>query len=592
MVDKDGVSDIDRERSPYLRFSSPGSALQPVGRGELGGKARGLESIRSTLAEHGSDPALSGFTVDIPQCWVITTDWFDRFMKENNLDDLARSDTKNVHLANAFVKGKLPEELIDSLREIIKEVHAPLAIRSSSRLEDAMLEPFAGVYATKMIPNNQFSAEARLRTLLDAVKFVYSSTFFTNAKNYRRAIGRGEGEEKMAVMIQEVVGERHGNRFYPTLSGVARSYNFYSQGHARPEQGIVSLALGLGKTIVDGGRAWTYCPTHPRAEPPFGSTQEMLKQTQTRYWSVNMGKPPSYDPIRESEFLCQGDLGNAESDGVLTHLASTYNPESDRITPGVGIPGARVLNFAPMLQLDTLPLNNLVKRLLEICEEKYQNPVEIEFAMNPDPAGRPGGRFGFLQVRPMLVTGDVVEVKEDELSGPGILVASDQVLGNGQTEEIQDVVYVKPDAFSAKETWMIATELDLMNRRLLDAGRPYLLVVIGRLGTSDPWLGIPVEWGQVAGARAIVETSVTEMNVDRSQGSHFFHNVMNLKVFYFSEDRTGKNPICWDWLHQQQVREETRYVRHVALDAPLSVKVDGRSGRGVIRHEGSDAIRD
>jgi hypothetical protein len=317
----------------------------------------------------------------------------------------------------------------------------------------------------------------------------------------------------------------------------------------------------------------------------------MLKQTQTRFWSVNMGKPPSYDPLQETEFLRHCDLRDADTDGVLHHLASTYDPESDRFTPGVRVRGARVLNFAPMLQLDTLPLNELVRRLLEICEEQYQNPVEIEFALDPDPSGKSGGRFGFLQVRPMLITADEVEVREEELSEPGLLLASDQVLGNGSAEDIRDVVYVKPDAFVAKDTWMIAAELDAMNRRLLDEGRPYLLVVIGRLGTSDPWLGIPVEWGQVAGARAIVETSVDEMNVDRSQASHFFHNVMNLKVFYFSEDRTGRNPLRWDWLHGQTVREETRYIRQVTLDAPLRIKVDGRSGRGVIRYEGSDEIR-
>jgi len=541
--------------------------------------------IKAVLTKHYGSTAYREFTVYIPDLAVIPTDAFDRFMDRNRLHDLARSDTRDRHLANAFQKASLPDDLVDRLSALLADLRAPLAVRSSSLLEDAMNEPFAGVYATKMIPNNQFSADARLRTLMEAVKFVYASTFFKNAKSYRKAIGRSDDEEKMAVIIQEVVGLRHGNRFYPTLSGVARSVNFYALGNARPQDGVISLALGLGKTIVEGGRAWTYCPAFPRAEPPFGSRKELLEQTQTDYWAVNMAKPPAYDPLQETEYLCRGDLGDAEEDDVLRYLASTYDPQSDRIMLGTGSRGPRVLNFGPLLQLDELPLNNLLKDLLKTCEDAFQSPVEIEFAVNPDTVRGKSARFGFLQVRPMLVSDEVVTVEEGELQGEGILVASEQVLGNGQSDTIQDVVYVKPDAFSAKDTWLIAAELDDMNRRLLESGRPYLLIVIGRLGTSDPWLGIPVEWGQVAGARAVVETSVKEMNVDRSQGSHFFHNVMNLRIFYFSADRSGRYPVKWDWLHGQATEGEGRFVRHVTLKEPLHIRVDGKSGRGVIFHE-------
>ena len=560
--------------------------------GEIGGKARGLGMIKAVLTNHYGPAAYGNFTVYIPDHAVIPTDAFDHFMDRNRLHDLALSDTRDRHLTNAFQKAPLPEDLVNRLAALLADLRAPLAVRSSSLLEDAMNEPFAGVYATKMIPNNQFSADARLKTLMEAVKFVYASTFFKNAKSYRKAIGRAHDEEKMAVIIQEVVGLRHGNRFYPTLSGVARSINFYALGNARPRDGVISLALGLGKTIVEGGRTWTYCPAFPRAEPPFGSRKELLEQTQTDYWAVNMGKPPTYDPLQETEYLCRGDLGDAEEDDVLRYLASTYDPQSDRIMLGTGSRGPRVLNFGPLLQLDELPLNDLLKDLLKTCEDAFQSPVEIEFAVNPDPErGRPA-RFGFLQVRPMLVSDEVVTVEEDELRGEGILVASEQVLGNGRSDTIQDVVYVKPDAFSAKDTWLIAAELDDMNRRLLESGRPYLLIVIGRLGTSDPWLGIPVEWGQVAGARAVVETSVEKMNVDRSQGSHFFHNVMNLRVFYFSADRSGRYPLNWDWLHGQAVEGEGRFVRHVTLNEPLHIRVDGNSGLGVISHERSDSVYD
>jgi hypothetical protein len=552
-----------------------------AGSGSLGGKAQGLVRIQQIL-ENGFDAgAHRAFTVGVPRFAVITTDLFDRFMEHNGLHDLAFSDMKDAHLANAFLHARLPQALSDFLRAYIQNMHAPVAVRSSSLLEDAMSEPFAGVYATKMVPNNQFSAEIRFRTLKEAVKLVYASTYFRNAKNYRKAVGRDDASEKMAVILQEVAGSRHGNRFYPALSGVARSYNFYTLGNARPEDGVVSLALGLGKTIVDGERSWTYCPAFPKAEPPFGSRKELLKQTQTEFWTVNMGKPPFIDPTLEVEYLSRGDLAHAEEDGVLSSLASTYDPQSDRLVPGCGSPGPRILNFAPLLLFRDPPMNDLVIDLMQSCEASYESPVEIEFAMECH-------RFEFLQVRPMLISLDQVEVTEEEMAGDRVLVASERVLGNGASRVIRDVVHVKPEAFSGKDTGLIAAELDDMNRRLLEAGRPYLLVVIGRLGTADPWLGIPVEWGQISGAGAIVEATTEAMNVDMSQGSHFFHNVTNLRIFYFSADRTSRHPLRWDWFQQREAAGESRFVRHITLDEALHIKVDGKSGRGVITHEGPD----
>jgi hypothetical protein len=568
---------------------APGCLTQ-IGTGEIGGKARGLARLETTLA-HGLDRgAFPEFDVEIPWFWVIATDWFDLFMERNRLYDIALSDTRDQHMANAFQRTELPAELVGELRKLIAEIHVPLAIRSSSLLEDAIDEPFAGVYDTKMVPNNQFSAESRLRTLVEAVKFVYASTFSKNAKSYRQAMGRTDRDEKMAVMIQEVVGLRHGDRFYPNLSGVARSHNFYAFGNAKPENGVVSLALGLGKTIVDGGRAWTFCPAYPKAKPPYGSTKELLTQTQIEFWSVNMGKPPTYDPIQETEYLFEGDLSHAEEDGVLRELASTYNAQSDRITIGTGSPGPRVLNFAPILELSDIHLNDLVKGLLEVCENALGNPVEIEFAVNFGESAPRRARFGFLQVRPMYVSDDHVEVPEEELQGDRTVVASEHVLGNGESSVIKDIVYVKPDAFSAKDTWLIAAELEEMNRELLKAGRPYLLVVLGRLGTSDPWLGIPVKWGQVSGAKVVVEASSTGMNVDMSQGSHFFHNVTCLRILYFSTDKTERYPVNWEWLERQKEVRDLRFVRHVALGEPLHVKVDGQSCRGVILSERRDTI--
>ncbi len=555
-----------------------------IGTGEIGGKAGGLARLEEILARDLDRGVCADVEVEIPWFWVVATDWFDMFMEKNRLYDIALSDAKDQHIASAFQRAELPEELVQELKNLIAEVHTPLAVRSSGLLEDALNEPFAGVYGTKMVPNNQFSVDGRLRTLIEAIKFVYASTFSRDAKSYREAMGRSHDDEKMAVMIQEVVGLRHGDRFYPNLSGVARSHNFYSFGGARPEEGVVSLGLGLGKTIVDGGRSWTYCPAYPKAKPPFGSTKELLEQTQTLFWSVNMAKPPTFDPIQETEYLFEGNLADAEKDGVLPPMASTYDPQSDRITIGTGSPGPRVLDFAPLLVLNQIPLNDLVKHLLKICENDLGNPVEIEFAVDFEPGSAKRARFGFLQVRPMYVSEDQVVIEEAELCGENVFVASEQVLGNGQLDSIKDVVYVKPDAFSSKDTWLIAGELEEMNRHLVKAVRPYLLVVFGRLGTSDPWLGIPATWGQVSGAKAIVESSTSTMNVDMSQGSHFFHNVTCLRIFYFSADKTGRLPVDWEWLERQQEVRQSRFVRHVELDDPLHIKVDGNSGRGVIGH--------
>jgi hypothetical protein len=592
MVNKKSTSYPRREARSVEGVAPFAGFFTRVGEGEIGGKAKGLVRLERVLNSRFENDAFPALQVYIPWFWVIATDWFDAFMQRNHLYAVALSDARDRHIMNAFQRAELPAELVGELKKLISGVHVPLAVRSSSLLEDALQEPFAGVYATKMVPNNQFSTEARLRTLVEAVKFVYASTFSRDAKSYREAMGRVHNEEKMAVMIQEVVGLRRGDRFYPNISGVGRSHNFYSLGYAKPEDGVVSLALGLGKTIVEGGRTWTYCPAYPKAKPPYGSMKELLTQTQTQYWSVNMGKPPSYDPTQEAEYLFQGDLGHAEEDGVLKDLASTYDPQSDRLTLGAGAPGARVLNFSPLLELNEIPLNDVVRKLLAACEGDIGNPVEIEFAVNLGQNAGDHARFGLLQVRPMFVSDDRVEIDGRELVGSRVIVASEQVLGNGQLNNIKDIVYVKPDAFSGKDTWLIASELDDMNRQLVASGRPYLLVVFGRLGTSDPWLGIPVRWGQVSGAKVVVEASSSGMSVEMSQGSHFFHNVNCLRILYFSADKTGQYPVNWEWLECQKEVQESQFVRHVALDKPLHVKVDGRSGRGVICCEGADTVSD
>ncbi len=553
-----------------------------IGSGLCGGKASGLLRMRDALDAYLDASRFPGIDIVIPTLTVITTELFDRFMADNDLYGLARSDAPDAHIALAFQQADLPAELVGDLSALIRQVHSPLAIRSSSLLEDALYRPFAGVYETKMIPNNQPDPNIRFRKLVEAIKFVYASTFFADAKRYIRATEHAVEDEKMAVIIQEVVGRRHRARFYPDVAGVARSYSFYRFGGARPEEGVLSLALGLGKTIVDEGVAWNVSPAHPKASPPYASIDELLDQGQTAFWAVNMGQPPAYDPIAETEYLVKGTLEDAEADGALRHVAATFDPRSERLSPGVGVKGPRLVNFAPILVLDEWPLAAAVRELLAASERSLDAVVEIEFAATVENGPDPRLRLGFLQVRPMVVSSAVVDLADADLTGPDALVASNAVMGNGVVTGLADVVYVRPECFEARQTPAIAAELAALNTTLVAESRPYLLIGFGRWGSSDPWLGIPATWGQVAGARAIVEATLPAMNVELSQGSHFFHNISSFEVSYFCVRHGLDGHIDWAWLDAQPAERETALVRHVRLASPLTVKVDGRSGRGVV----------
>ena len=555
-----------------------------IGRGEYGGKAAGLDLVREKVLARLSPDEFPDIEIAVPTLTVLTTELFDSFMKRNGIDPSALADDPDDRIALAFQKAELPAEFVGDLRSLIASVHTPLAVRSSSLLEDALSHPFAGVYETKMIPNNQAGTDARFHGLIQAVKFVYASTFFNSARSYISSVGQDVASEKMAVIIQEVVGTRSDERFYPTISGVARSYNYYPTGRAQPADGVVNLALGLGRQIVDGGLSWTYCPKYPKAPPPYGGVGDLMKNTQTDFWAVNMGHPPPPDPIRETEYLSQADLAAAEYDGRLDKLVSTYDGGSDRMRPGIQGDGPRVLDFAPILSYDALPLNDLVLRLLDLTKEALGEDIEIEFAVEVDPLGRSKPRFGFLQARPMMVSREQTTVTEEELSDPRAVVASSHVLGNGTREDIADIVYLRPEAFEAKHTPAIAAELEKINRALVGEGRPYVLIGFGRWGSSDPWLGVPVDWGQISGVGAIVEATLPQMTPDLSQGSHFFHNMIGFGVFYLSVRHTDSHAIRWDWMDELPAVNESELVRHVRLPDPLSIRVDGKAGRGVIRH--------
>lgn len=565
------------------RFFESGEPFLRIGDGPLGGKAHGLiEAHRALRAQLQPDefPALD---IQIPATTVIATGVFDAFMERNGLYETALSGVPDERIALAFQSADLPVEHLGDLRALAETTAGhPLAVRSSSLLEDALRHPFAGIYETKMVPNNQADPSARFKSLVEAVKFVYASTFFRAAGSYLQATGKTPSDEKMSVIVQEVVGTRHGDRFYPHLSGVGRSYNYYRTGPAKPEEGVVNLALGLGKTIVDGGVSWSYSPAHPKVRPPFASIGELMKNSQLKYWAVNMGRPPAYDPTKETEYLLEAGLEEADYDDTLRYVASTYDAARDRLSPGTGVKGPRVVDFAPLLDLGLWPVNPVIRRLLGLFETQAGNAIEFEFAMTiPDGSGG-AARFAFLQVRPMMVSKERVDLPANVEETQNLLLASNKVMGNGVVDYLKDVVYVKPDVFESRLTPRIAGELESLNRRLMEKRKPYLLIGFGRWGSSDPWLGIPVNWGQIGGSKVIVESTMEGMNVEPSQGAHFFHNISSFRVSYFTVHHDSEPGIDWDWLLGQRVAGETELVRHVELEVPLVVKVDGRTGRGAI----------
>lgn len=562
------------------RFLRSGAPFMRIGDGELGGKGRRLLEILPDLK--GLRDGVSGLRVDVPQTLVLTTEPFDRFIRHNGLAGIGTTGLPDDRIVRAFLDGDLPTEVLGDLRALMEEVKAPLAVRSSSLLEDSRERPFAGVYGTKMIPNNQPDADTRFRALVEAIKFVFASTYFRQARAYRAAADCPEDTEKMAVLIQEVVGRRHDERFYPDISGVGRTFNYYPFGGARPEDGQVTLALGLGKTIVDGERAWSYSPARPHSPPPFASVEERLQNTQLTFWAINMGRAPEYDPTAETEYLAQCGLQLADYDGTLPSIASTYDASSDRLVAGTGPRGARVVDFAPILVLERFPINHAIRAVMTRCESRL-GPVEIEFAVTLPKEGQESDvRLTLLQVRPMLVSDAPVELSDADLEREPALAIAQHAMGHGMRSDIRDVVYVKPDAFASTRTHAMAGELEEMNRTLTREGRRYLLIGFGRWGTSDPSLGIPVQWEQISGAAVVVEASLPGFVIEPSQGSHFFHNLSSFEVLYLLVRHDQRRSIDWTALNAHAAVNETETLRHVRLAEPLDVRVDGRSGRGGI----------
>jgi CheY-like chemotaxis protein len=554
-----------------------------IGGGSLGGKARGLAFMNSMLTRYGITDHIPGVEIKVPPTAVVATDVFESFLEKGGLKELALQDAPDEEIARAFLAQKLPAEIYGDLEAFLRQVRYPLAVRSSSLLEDSQYQPFAGVYSTYMLANNHPQLHVRLDQLCDAIKLVYASTFYGGAKAYLQATSNRVEEEKMAVIIQQVVGRQHESYDYPDFAGVAMSTNFYPAAGMAPEDGAVFVALGLGRTVVEGMKCLRFSPKHPENLPQFGTIKDMLHNSQREFFAVDTSQPDAYPHLQEDFSLAVLDLDDAERHGTLEAVGSVYSPENEMIYDGIWRPGVRLVTFAHVLKSDLFPLAEILRRLLEFGTRCMSCPVEIEFAVKLGDGKQKRHEFGFLQIRPLAAGYDKLSLGLEQLEAEDALATTALALGNGRIEEIQDIVYVPPRLFDRAQTPSIAEEIGRLNGSLLEQGRPYLLIGPGRWGSADRWLGIPVRWAQISGARVIVETDLEDFKVTPSQGTHFFQNLTSFQIGYLTINQAeGSGRLDWAWLDAQPAVQQTRYVRHVRLASSLTVLIDGHTGRAAI----------
>jgi CheY-like chemotaxis protein len=578
----------NRQRGIITDFSKdifdPSSTFARIGGGSLGGKARGLGFVNTLINNYNVRNQFKNIKIFVPAGVVIATEVFDQFLDENDLRTFALNCNDDEEITKRFVEAeRFPEEILGELAAFLDIMHTPLAVRSSSLLEDSQYHPFAGVYRTFMLPNNHHNAIARLNDLLNTIKKVYASTFYQGAKNYIRFTSYRLEEEKMAVIIQKMVGEAYGNRFYPDFSGVAKSYNFYPLPPQQPVDGIVSVALGLGKTVVDGGNTVRFCPKYPTDLIQFYSVDESLNTSQRDFFALQMENKKEFDYSAQDILLGQYPIETAESDGTLGYVGSTYSPDNDAISDGISRPGMRVVTFAPLLKYKLFPLPEILELLLDMGTWGMGTPIEIEFAVTMSSKKDTSKEFGLLQMRPLVINRESDNFNIEDLDKNNLICTCNQVLGNGIIDNIFDIVLVDRDTFERAKSREVAKEVSLFNARLMDENKPYLLIGMGRWGTLDPWLGIPVKWEQIAGARTIVESGFKEFSVTPSQGSHFFQNITSFMVGYFTIDsHKHEGFINWDWLLEQNPVEKKFYTKLLRFEKPVIIKMNRHKNKGII----------
>lgn len=577
----------------------PDSLFQRLGSGSLGGKARGIAFLDQLLSGEHEEATLSGLPLRIPKSVALTTDAFDEFVEDNELDELLTRDTEDDEVLAHFLQGRLPTWVETSLGAVVERLRTPLAVRSSSLLEDSLLHPFAGIYGTAMLANSDDDPTLRRRELEQAVKYVFATTYFQNARAYIANTSRSIEEEKMGVLIQQLVGQPFGDRFYPHFAGVARSHNYYPVPPQRAEDGVAQLVLGLGGMVVEGGKSLRFSPRHPQKIQGYGKPKQMLAASQSAFYALDLTR--RLDPTNP-DFEANPvafTLDAAVQDGTIRAVGSVYDAANDRVVEDPSLRGPWLITFNNLLVHRALPLAEALTDLLELTEQALGTHVELELACDMGDWGKRRSRrqrhvprrkptLYLLQVRPAMVQDFVDDPGLRDLPDERVICRSTQSLGHGRYEELRDIVYVRPEVFDPARTPLIAMEVGDLNRRLRAAGRGYVLLGPGRWGSSDPWLGVPVQWAQIAGAKIIVEASPATFHVDPSQGAHFFHNITALGTGYLtippgaSRDQAGAGFVDWAWLDAQPALQTTRFLRHVRLDEPLVAFINGREGMGVL----------
>jgi len=580
-----------RQKGVVVSFDADDFALETdffkIGDGSLGGKARGLAFVRTMLQRYPDiHSTYDNVHIFVPQTLVITTQGFDAFIEENDLKYLFKADISDEKIAAICANATFPSWITDRLHVYLAQITYPLAVRSSGLLEDAQFRAYAGLYRTYMLPNDHPDLEQRLEQLILAVKLVYASTFFNGPKAFARRVGHRSDDEKMAIIIQHTVGERQEKYFYPAISGVAQSVNYYPFGKMKPEEGIVTIALGLGKMVVEGEKTLRFSPRYPQLLPQMARVDDVLKNSQQFFYALRMDSSPVDLVSDESATLAKRSVMDAENEPALKLLSGTYIHEEHRIRDTVSRPGHRVVTFAQVLKYDLLPLPKLLSDILEISQKSMACPVEMEFSVNfpRNPASFEDSRpeFAILQVRPMTALEELMNVDITPAEIETALCYSAQALGNTDRNDIADILYVKPNTFDPAYTRAMAEEIRGLNTRLTQNDHKYILVGPGRWGSADRWLGIPVKWGDISGIGAIVETYSDKLKAESSQGSHFFHNITTLGINYITVPPHSKSHLDWDRILSFPKVRETTYMVHAQVEQPLKIKVDGRKSECVI----------
>lgn len=565
------------EKDRFDEFSN----FARIGDGSLGGKGRGLAFMGNIVKTHLDLNEYENFPVIIPKTVVLCTDIFDEFMEQNDLYPIALSDMSDDDILHRFLDAKLPERLNEDFMAFFDSIKSPLAVRSSSLLEDSYYQPFAGIYSTYMIPNLE-DKQLMLKMLGDAIKGVYASVFYADSKGYMTATQNIIDQEKMGIVLQEVAGSQYGKRFYPTMSGVARSLNFYPIGDEKTEEGIVDMALGLGKYIVDGGTTLRFSPYHPRKILQISSMDIALKDTQTRFYALDLADVESEFSKDDSFNLVKLSIKDAEKDDSIRYIASTYDPIDQVINEGYYQGGRKIISFGNLLEHDLFPLAETLQKVLRIGQQEMGRAIEIEFAVNI--ISKTQAFFYLLQIRPIVHNKEVLTEDLTLIDRTDTILTSVNALGNGVIDDVFDLIYVKSDGFSASNNQFIAYEIEKLNKELTLEDRPYILVGPGRWGSSDPWLGIPVKWPHISNAKLVVESGLDNYRIEPSQGTHFFQNLTSFGVGYFTINSYLNNDGVFDeaYLSEFPAQFESKYIRHIRFTEPLMVKINGKKKMGVV----------